>query len=92
MKIVRCTSKECGVSDTFDDAPPDGWMYVKADPPPAVANPNITIKSFHGVCPGCVAAEKRTLANRKVSGGTKFDTAELEAGGRVVVDRQGKLF
>lgn len=87
MNMVRCTSKNCGVSDTFDDALPDGWMYVKADPPPAVANPKITIKSFRGVCPGCVAAQKQ--AKTYIPGGTEFKPHKW---GEPPVDRQKTMF
>ena len=47
---------------------------------------------YHGVCPACIAASKPTSEKRKISGGTKFDPVELEAGGKVVVDRQKSLF
>ena len=43
------------------------------------------------VCPNCIAASK-PREKRVISGGTVFDPVELEAGGRVVVDRQKSLF
>lgn len=85
MNLVTCTAN-CGMSASYDDVQPDGWMYIKADPPSAVEKPNITIKSHNGLCPGCIAAAKRM----RVTGGTKFLPSEYDGGGKV--DRQRNLF
>lgn len=36
---------------------------------------------YQGVCPACIAASKPTSEKRRISGGTRFDPVEIEAGG-----------
>lgn len=94
MIHIRCRANltNCIGLATFDDAELirdmlGGWREVKADDHAKARQSDKT-----GVCPACIEAAKPTSVKRKISGGTKFDPVELEAGGKVVVDRKKSLF
>ncbi len=85
MNLIECTTPLCSSAEHFDGETPDGWQHVLARKAPE----GVTLAMFQGVCPSCIEASK---PKRKFTGGTVFDPAELEAGGRVVEDKQRKLF
>lgn len=94
MSFVYCRAKldRCMGVAAFDveqlvNGKVDGWDQVSESKTAKCRG-----EMYDGVCPACIETAKPTSEKRRISGGTKFDPVELEAGGKVVVDRQKSLF
>lgn len=85
-KLTRCMGVAAFDVDQLVNGKVDGWECVSR-------RVGVYTPDYDGVCPACIEAAKPTSEKRRISGGTKFDPVELEAGGKVVPpDRQGTLF
>lgn len=74
--FIYCRADLKGCQGVTSAADADNWKDVRPD--------------GTGVCPACIEASKPKP--RKFTGGTTFDPAELEAGGKIIDDKQGRLF
>lgn len=95
MIHIRCRANltNCIGLATFDDSELirdtlGGWREVRQDDHPKARQSDKT-----GVCPACIEAAKPTSVKRKISGGTKFDWEEIEAGGKPIPpDKQMRMW